>query len=160
MPDEIDHAACVDAWLERAARGLSPERLLQLFEASLGALWAHTKITLGEVTLTAIVDRVLYNTAEKFPLLSPLVVEPNGGVQFQELRARAGAPDQVELEAGIRFVLVEFLRVLGNLTADILTPELHAELSKVALGDDADAGSEAPGTAFMREQSASEDKPS
>jgi hypothetical protein len=32
---------------------------------------------------------------------------------------------------GIRFVLVEFLTVLGNLTAGILTAELHAELSHV-----------------------------
>ena len=50
--------------------------------------------------------------------------------------------------------------VLGNLTADILTPELHAELSKVALGDDVGAGKEAPGTATRREHNASEDKPS
>jgi len=28
-------------------------------------------------------------------------------------------------------VLVEFLTVLGNLTAEILTPELHAELVKI-----------------------------
>ena len=32
--------------------------------------------------------------------------------------------------AAIRFVLVEFLTVLGNLTAQILTSALHAELSK------------------------------
>jgi hypothetical protein len=30
-------------------------------------------------------------------------------------------------------VLVEFLTVLGNLTAELLTPELHAELSTVTL---------------------------
>lgn len=35
------------------------------------------------------------------------------------------------LIAGTRFVLVEFLTVLGNLTADILTPELHEELARV-----------------------------
>ena len=33
------------------------------------------------------------------------------------------------------FVLVEFLTVLGHLTDEILTPALHAELSKVALGE-------------------------
>jgi hypothetical protein len=38
-----------------------------------------------------------------------------------------------ELVAGIRFVLVEFLTVLGNLTAEILTSELHAELSNIVL---------------------------
>ncbi|HEX2658216.1 MAG TPA: hypothetical protein VHU40_08095, partial [Polyangia bacterium] len=33
----------------------------------------------------------------------------------------------------VKFVLVEFLSVLGNLTADILTLELHAELMSVCL---------------------------
>ena len=41
-----------------------------------------------------------------------------------------------ELVEGIRFVLVEFLTVLGNLTAEILTPELHSELSNVVLPKD------------------------
>jgi hypothetical protein len=41
--------------------------------------------------------------------------------------------DPIELRRGIRFVLTEFLTVLGNLTAEILTPELHAALSNVAL---------------------------
>jgi hypothetical protein len=158
MSDDTSHAACVDAWLERTAEGLSQDRLLQLFEAALGALWAHTTTILGEVTLSAIVDRVLYNAAETFPLLSPLIVEPNGGVQFQELHGRAGSLDHAELKHGIRFVLVEFLRVLGNLTADILTPDLHAELSKVSLGEDVVAGKEAPGTTTRREHN--EDKPS
>ena len=32
----------------------------------------------------------------------------------------------------MRFVLVEFLTVLGNLTAEILSPALHAELAREA----------------------------
>jgi hypothetical protein len=31
-------------------------------------------------------------------------------------------------------LLVDFLTVLGNLTAEILTPALHAELSKAQIG--------------------------
>ena len=33
----------------------------------------------------------------------------------------------------MRFLLVEFLTVLGNLTADILTPALHSELTAVTV---------------------------
>jgi hypothetical protein len=40
--------------------------------------------------------------------------------------------DAIELREAIRFVLVELLTVLGNLTAEILTPALHAEISRVA----------------------------
>jgi hypothetical protein len=133
VPDAAAHAAQVDAWLNRSAKDLSPEDLLQLFERAVGALWARTTTTLGEVTLTAIADRVLYNASGKFPLFSSLEVEPTGGIQFRALRARIGSVRVSELKEGVRFVLVEFLTVLGNLTAEILTPELHSALSDVAL---------------------------
>jgi hypothetical protein len=134
VPEQDQHAAYVDAWLERSGKDPSPEVLLRLFEAALSALWARSTATLGEVTLTAIAERVLHNTSEAFPIFSSLKVEPTGGIPFRELRKRisASVPGS-ELMKGIRFVLVEFLTVLGNLTADILTPELHSELSNVVL---------------------------
>jgi hypothetical protein len=119
----------VDAWLSRCASGLAREELLRLFQAALDALWARTHVTLGEVTLTAITERVLYNASEKFPFLSSVRVEPERGVRCRELGERLGALDAAELLRGVRFVLVEFLPVIGNLTAEILTPELHAELA-------------------------------
>jgi hypothetical protein len=126
------HAASVDAWLKRSAKDLPPEALLRLFESAFRALWARTKSTLGEVTLTAITERVLYDASEKFPLFSTLEVEPSDGIDCRKLRARIGSVQRAELMDATRFVLVEFLSVLGNLTAEILTLELHAELSKVA----------------------------
>ena len=96
-------------------------------------LWARTTTTLGDVTLTAIAERVLYNAAQAFPLFASLKVEPSVGVPFRELRERLGSVPDAELIAGSRFVLVQFLTVLGNLTAEILTPELHAALSGVVL---------------------------
>jgi hypothetical protein len=135
---ENEHSACVNAWLERAARGLPPERLLQIFEQGFAALWRRAHQTLGDVTLTAIVDRVLYTAAERFPLLAGLKINANG-IHCEEIRAGAGSLHHDELAQGIRFVLIEFLTVLGNLTAEILTPALHLELSKVALENTAPA---------------------
>ena len=125
---ESQHAAVVDAWLKRSAKGLPSAALVQLFGAALGAVWTRTLTPLGEVTLTAIAQRVLHNAAEKFTFLSSLKIEPTG-IDCEGLNA----PSDSELIEGIRFVLVEFLTVLGNLTAEILTPELHSELSTVAL---------------------------
>lgn len=141
MHEKITHAACVDAWIARAAKGLPPELLLKLFEQALGALHRRTLVALGDVTLTAILDRVLFNAAERFPLFSAIKVEPTG-LRWDELRERAAELDNGELAEGIQFVLVEFLIILGNLTSDILTPALHLELSKVALGDSAGAESQ------------------
>ena len=132
MTDEGEHAASVDPWLNRAGAGLSSAALLRLFEAALGALWVRTVTILGEVTLTAIADRVLHDTAQRLPLFSSLKVEPNGeGIRFDELRESGSAMRTTDVLEGIRFVLVEFLTVLGNLTAGILTAELHAVLSHV-----------------------------
>lgn len=144
--DDHEHAACVDAWLERSARGLAPEILLGLLEAALGALWARTTTTLGDVTLTAIAERVLYSASEKFPLLSSLEVAVPGGIQCRGLRAQIGSVRAAELLEGIRFVLVELLTVLGNLTAEILTSELHAELGAVALPEAAGVSNAAHGS--------------
>jgi hypothetical protein len=145
LPDEAAHVACVEAWLNREGKTLAPAQLVTLFERALSALWQRAEVTLGQVTLTAIVDRVLYTASETYPFLSALRVEETG-IGFGEFREQGALV--TNLPEVVRFVLVEFLTVLGHLTDDILTPALHAELSKVALAgpgivrghDDGDEG--------------------
>jgi hypothetical protein len=130
LPDEAAHVECVEAWLDQAAKTLAPAQLVTLFERALSALWRRAEITLGEVTLTAIVDRVLYTASETYPFLSALKVE-EAGIGFDGFREQGA--HVANLPEAVRLVLVEFLTVLGHLTDEILTPALHAELSKVAL---------------------------
>jgi hypothetical protein len=132
LPDERSHHdARVDAWIAWAPKE-PPERLFEAFERAFGAIWRRAYLTLGDVTLIAILDRVLYTAAERFPLFSSLEVNSEG-LQSDKFRAIAGGSSRDELAEGIRFVLVEFLTVLGNLTGEVLTPALHAELAKVAV---------------------------
>jgi len=131
MADHNDHSACVNAWMETLPKGLPLERLIQAFDRAFTAIWQRAHQTLGDVTLTAIAARVLLGAAEQFPILSALEVEATG-LQLKGLRERTESLHRDQLEDGIRYVLVEFLTVLGNLTAEILTPALHSELSKVA----------------------------
>lgn len=128
--DSNDHVACVTAWMERNAKDLTTVQLLQLFEQALDALWRRAQRTLGDVTLMAIVDRVLHSAVEKAPPLSALKIEPSG-VRCEELHKQADGLSRDELEQGVRFVLVELLTVLGSLTAEILTPALHSELVSI-----------------------------
>ncbi|HZU97445.1 MAG TPA: hypothetical protein VFF73_12165, partial [Planctomycetota bacterium] len=58
-------------------------------------------------------------------------VEPDG-VHFEALR-KSLDPSNAQATEAFRFVLVELLTVLGNLTDDIITPALHSALSKVAI---------------------------
>lgn len=133
MFDQARHADVVDHWLRRTTNDLPSAHLLNLFEAALSAVWGRTHTTLGEVTLSAIADRVLCVAAERFPALSCLEVEQSRGIECGALRERVESMDVAELKEGMRFILVEFLTVLGNLTAEVLSEALHSELSRVDL---------------------------
>ncbi|MHB8872370.1 MAG: ATPase domain-containing protein [Myxococcaceae bacterium] len=134
MAGIVEHSACVDAWIDRVPEGLPPKALIEVFEARFGALWRRANPTLGVVTLTAVIERVLHSAAERHPLLSTLKVD-SVGLRCDELLARAAGMPRERLLAGFRFVLIEFLTVLGNLTAEILTPALHGELANAASGE-------------------------
>jgi hypothetical protein len=136
--EQPDHIAAVDTWLETAASQPTAQ-LLDLFERAVAAIWRRAQRALGEVTLTAIADRVLHVSRERHPLLSRVEVE-RGVVRADALRA--GGPTRDEVLAAMRFLLVEWLTVLGSLTAEILTPALHAELATVtpASADDHGGG--------------------
>jgi hypothetical protein len=135
------HISLVNAWMGQAASGTPPSRLVHVFEQGFGAVWRRANRTLGDVTLTAIAERVLYNAAERYPILSALKVE-SAGLRCEALLEAAGGLRHEDLAEGLRYVLVEFLTVLGNLTAEILTPVLHAELGKGLSGSDGENGKE------------------
>ena len=125
-----DHTNHVNVWLEQAAKGLRSEQLLQLSEMAMAALWKRAYLTLGEITLVAITDRVLSTTAEKFPPFKSLKVTPMG-IDWRELREQHEVLGKRKLAEGIRFLMAEFMMVVANLTAEVLRPALHTELLKV-----------------------------
>ena len=127
-----DHHLAVAAWFQRAAQGRSVESLIEACEAAFAALWQRSHLTLGEVTLTAIVDRVLHTAQEQFPFLASVEVD-GAGLRCYPLRSQAGLRED-DVSTAIRFLLMEFLTVLGNLTAEILTSALHAELANLPAG--------------------------
>jgi hypothetical protein len=127
----VDHAKRVDAWMKRVSPDLSPDQLILVFESSFDALWRRAHRILGDVTLSAIVDRVIVDVADDFPVVGALRLERGSGVQFRVLRGQI-RPDQTnQLRQGMRATLIQFLTVVGNLTADIPTPALHQELDNV-----------------------------
>ena len=142
MPSKNSHSDTVKVWCEGWEGTLPVPELLDVYERALDAIWRRAHLSLGEITLVAIVDRVLYHGVERFPHLAALRVEPSG-VHFGELRPSAEALDVALLEESLQFLVVELLRVLGTLTGEILTPGLHAELRKVRPGADSKKGGRA-----------------
>lgn len=134
MTDEHDHAARVDQWRRRLGDDLDAVALIRAFERAFGLLWQRAQLTLGDVSLIAIGDRVLHDAVEHHPLLEDVRLDISG-LSCEELQRRATGIEMAELERAVRSVLVELLAVLGRLTAGVLTPPLHA-----ALSDDRDEG--------------------
>lgn len=135
MPERNVHSDTVKLWRDGWAGTLSQEELVNLYERALDALWRRAHMSLGEITLMAIVDRVLHAGAEQFPPLGVLKVETSG-VQFGELRLTAPGLDPATLDESLALLVAELLRVFGTLTGEILTPGLHAELLKVRVRAD------------------------
>ncbi len=106
---------------------------MDLSDAALRALWATTHTTLGDVMLATIADRVVHITVRAYPVLATLSVQANGRIDVGALRGEIGTLHHQRLVEGMRFVLVEFLTVIGVLTDEVLTPELHAALNRVAV---------------------------
>ncbi|HEX8441684.1 hypothetical protein [Archangium sp.] len=129
-PVRSHHSEAVKTWRDGWGENLSQHELVDLHERALDALWRRAHQSLGEVSLMAIVDRVLHEGTGKFPHLSALKLETSG-VQCGALRQLAPGLEPALLDESLAFLVCELLRVLGSLTAEILTPGLHAALLKV-----------------------------
>jgi hypothetical protein len=119
------HQVAAKAWLQNAREGHVD--LIEAFEHAFTTLLRRSQLTLGDVTVAAIVERVLQSVSEQYPTFAAVVVAESG-VRCEGLRT--ARLDAEEAGQALSFVLVEFLTVLGNLTAEILTPALHDELTK------------------------------
>lgn len=123
--------------MERVAKLESSEHQLELFEVAFNAVWRRALTTLGEVTMMAVVGRVLFHAAESHPALGSIQIVGAGidcrGLRPEIVRPPSQRMDTQPLAEGLRFLLVDLLTVLGNLTAGILTPALHAALTGVTV---------------------------
>ena len=128
-----DHAAFIAGWLGPRAAGRSGGELLKLLDAAMSTLYRTAGLTLSHVTLQAVAERVAVHTRERFPAFEGLEVTKSG-LSTGRMRKKSNGEPAAEIAQLVEFVLTEFLTVLGNLTADILTPRLHAALTRMDAG--------------------------
>ena len=124
------HIKQVEAWERKNVHGLSLEKQVKLFGKASHAIEQRTLKTLSSVTLQVVIDRVLHQSTNKFPLLSEVKLEPQG-LNFEVLIRNSKNHNSEQLREALRCLLVELLNVLGNITAEILTVPLHKELHNV-----------------------------
>jgi hypothetical protein len=141
MTAESAHASAVRDWAHGIATDASAADVIRAFERAFNAVWARAHVTLGEVTLIAIVDRVLIDAAERAPMSAGLDLLPTG-FQFERLLERSQGLPPAQVATTLEAVLVDLLTVIGRLTSEIMTPALHSALSAVALPPRAVAASD------------------
>lgn len=125
MRDE--HVRCVDAWLGRHAPHSSLEAL-EALESGLGAIWSRASVAISEVALATILGSVLHKARKRWAPFSAITVSLHGA---HVDRSRVEGVAFHELVAGVRYVLIEFLELIGVLNTDVLSAALHDELSYV-----------------------------
>lgn len=63
------HSSAIKSWIDQVPRDMTNSKFLNQIEKNLNAVFEATQVSVSEVTLVAILDRVLYNSAEQYPLL-------------------------------------------------------------------------------------------
>jgi hypothetical protein len=122
----------IDAWLGQASKGLRTDQLIDLFEQAQNVVWSAAHGPVSEVTLGAVLERVLLNASASLPPARHLK-SGSKGICFDDFRKKAAKTHKDVMRALIRFVLLEFLAILGNITGGVLTPSLLTTLSQVSL---------------------------
>lgn len=129
IPPSDVHSAFVQTWENNTNTGLSKVNRARLFEQAIHAVEKRSCVTLSNITLLVILDRVLHNCTEKYPVLSEVFLGAHS-LNFQKLQNLEDKKLDEFIEA-LRYLLTELLRILARITADILTIPLHSELLKV-----------------------------
>ena len=126
------HSTKVVAWIKVATPGLSSPELIDLFELAITKLWERSCTTIGEVTLTVVLDRALCNSKDEYDLLLPLTVDSTG-IHWAEFRKSHLNAKPEEIITAFAYFLTEFIAIASSITGGILSMPLHLELATVTL---------------------------
>lgn len=125
--DEDIHTKNVTDWFSSVSQGLTPGKQVVLMEKAIKSVETRARQTLSGVTLLVVIDRVLSETKQKFPVISDIGLDDQS-LDFSQMNKEKSALEKVE---ALTILLIDLLRVLARLTSNILNTPLHNELKKV-----------------------------
>ena len=121
----------VEAWVVKNATGLPPEKLVHLFALAIKSIEQRSCATLSSVTVMVVVDRVLHESCESYPLLSVITIDKDG-MNLVALQSQCDKLPDKDLRKALVHLLAELLTILGDITANILTGALQKELGQIS----------------------------
>jgi hypothetical protein len=121
------HAKNVEYWFSLASKGMTPKDQVLLLEKGIATVERRACQTLSSITLKVVIDRVLHETQQKFPVISDITLDEKF-LNFSAMDKEKYALEKVD---ALTYLLVELMKVLARLTANILNTPLNNELKKV-----------------------------
>ena len=106
----------------------TPKNFVSSMEKAIDGLYDRCKTSISELTLGVVLDRVIYNSSERHQILSMLKVESNR-VSFKNFKLKD--LNFTIIKEAFLYLITEFFFVIGNLTAEQLTPLLHHTFSEI-----------------------------
>lgn len=124
------HKEIVHLWEEKNLQGPGPEQVIKIYGSAILAVEQRCLDTLSSVTVQVVLDRVLHEGLENYSLLSTITIGPKG-LNLSGLNHKNENYKLEEITESLRYLLIEFLTVIGNITSEVLTTPLHKELMEV-----------------------------
>jgi signal transduction histidine kinase len=120
----------IDAWLEQTTRNMSSRKIVAVFSSALTNFSRKASRSLNRLTLMAIVNRVLYQCKDHYPLLQGVRID-NTGFNFDQYKYQLEQAAPEELKESFRNFFIELFCILGDLTADVIHPVLEENSEEV-----------------------------
>ena len=102
------------------------EEVVDVYGNLLQKLWNKIVVTLGIVTLKAIMRRSLIMTAQKYDFLSQLEITDEG-LDLATFRARVSEQDRENMKSGFEELILNLFAVLAELTGEVIVNKLFRE---------------------------------
>lgn len=130
LSKENTHQELVRLWEDKNINNLSTDQIIQVYGCALLAIEQRCLATLSSVTIHVVLDRIIYQGLERFPFFKEISLEPTG-LSLNNFIQKKELYDLKDINTAFRYLVVELLTVIGNITSEVLTVALHRELMEV-----------------------------
>jgi hypothetical protein len=107
---------------------MQPLNRLERYEERLVSLWARSVTTLGIHTIHVLLDRAIWQTAQRHPDIA-LIQHDDSGLSFDALEESYATRLQEEIAAAFDALSAEMLRILARLLGREMAQRLDEDLA-------------------------------
>ncbi len=105
---------------------IKDEEKIVLYEELFKKIWDRVVISLGVITVTALVRRIIRKSSQRFPFLGALTVN-NEGVNFLILKTKIRSEELENIKEGFEELIINLIDLLVELTGGLVVDKFFRE---------------------------------